>query len=152
MRLAYFPEPLQQVGGTMTVPPVGPRSLCILANRKLTFTRANVWWANRPFPLANLVFPPRQVTIPFSPKTLTTSQPYLAITSMITATWLDQISTREKIPDPKGRISMVLGCRMRCSSEAATRCTRGTFRRLPRRMVAFACRKTWQDRFSKTPP
>ena len=151
MRPAHIPAPPLQVGGMMTASPARRRSLCISVNRKPTFTRANIWSPNRPSPLANPGSPPRRVTIPFSPKMPTTSRPYSAITWIITATWLDQISTREKIPSREAHILMAPGCRMRCSSGAATRCTRAMFRRLPHRMVAFVCRKEWRDRFSKTP-
>ena len=151
MRRDSFPTPLQQVGGMMRGLLVRPRSSCISANRKRTFTKASVWLANRPSRLANRDFPLRQVIIPFSPKTQTTFRPYSAITWMIPATWLDRISTREKIPSREAHISMALECRMRCSSEAATRCIRDTFRRLLRPTVAFVCRKTWQGRFLKMP-
>jgi len=150
MRPVSFREPFQRVGGMTRALPARPRSLFISENRKLTFTKANVWSANRRCPLANPGFPPHPVTTRSYRRTSTTSQPYSGITSMITATWLDQISTREKTPVLKGRISMAPGCRMQCSSEVATQCTKGTFRRLPRRMVAFVCRRAWQGRFSKT--
>src|SRR5436309_8076970 len=52
---------------------------------------------------------------------------------------------------PKGAISMARECRMRCSLEGDTRCTRAMFRPLPRRTVAFVCRDKWPSSFLKMP-
>src|SRR4029453_14752036 len=46
---------------------------------------------------------------------------------------------------------MVLKCRMRCSSEVATRCIRATCHLSPLPTVAFAYRREWREDFSRTP-
>ena len=152
MRPACIPGPLRPVGGTTRAPPVRRRSSCISANRKLTFTRANTRLAKRLFPPASLVLVLHPATTPCFQRMRATSLRCLAITWTVMGTSLDPISTLERIPNRKVRISMAPECRMRCFSEAVTRCIRATFHPLPHRMVVFACRDKWRLGFLKTPP
>src|SRR5213080_3960336 len=65
MRPACIPGPLRQVGGMMRAPPARRKSSCMSANRKLTFTRANVWLAKPLSPQASPAFrpPPGHYTV-----------------------------------------------------------------------------------------
>lgn len=148
MRPGCILAPLRQAGGMMMALPVRPRSLCISANKKRTFTRANEWSAKRLFPLVSLVFPLRRDITRCFRKTPATSRPCLAIMSMIMAMLLDQMLTHEKMPVRKGAISMARECRMRCSSGAVTQCIRATSRHSPRPTVASGCRDKWRQGFS----
>jgi len=144
MRPACIPGPLRQVGGMMRTPPARRKSSCISANKKLTFTRANVWLAKPLSPQASPAFRPRQGTIRLPRRTLVMSRPSLAITWTITETWLNRTSIHERIPARTGPILMAPGCHMPCSSEAVMQCIRGTFHPLPRRTVASAYRVRWR--------
>ena len=146
------PRQLQRVGGMMRALPVRPRSSCTSANRKLTFTKANIWSAKPLSPLANPVFPLRRAITRFFRKMQATFRPCSAIMWMITATSLGQISTHERIPVRKERISMARECHMRCSSEAVTRCIRAMSHPLPRRMVASVCQGQMAVRFFENAP
>ena len=152
MRQACIPGPLRQVGGTTRALPVRPRSSCILASRKRTFTKANAWSAKRLSQPANLVLVLHPATTPSFQRMQATSLRCLAITWTITGTSLNPISIPEKIPNRKARILMAPECRMQCSSGAATRCTKDMFRLLPHRTAAFGCPDKWRLGFLKTLP
>ena len=110
MRPACIPGPLRQVGGMMRAPPARRKSSCMSANRKLTFTRANVWLAKPLSPQASPAFRPPQGTIRLSRRTLVMSRPSLAITWTITETWLNRTSIHERIPARKSAIAFFALC------------------------------------------
>src|SRR5438874_9872355 len=92
----------------------------------------------------NLGFLPRPAITLWFQRTWAMSRRYLVIMWMITATSSDQTLIPEKIASRPAHILTAPECRMRCFSAAATRCIRVTFRRLPRRTVAFVCQGRWR--------
>jgi hypothetical protein len=92
-------------------------------------------------PLVSLAFgtPPGHYTV-LSKSRGPRLEPVRRLRGWLLGMSLGQISTHERTASRKEPISMARECRMRCSSEAVTRCIRATSRHSPRPTVASVCR------------